>query len=156
MFNYFDNQSRSDIFVQYLNHLVSEHYGALYHRKKWSPVTEDVLGINTVLGIVLFACAGHYPYPESEITHCGIEAQRQLPPAKLIYNEWVKKSIEGAVSLYCDCIDKVVDEHAAKNSPNKFIITCSIAPRITEIVQRLHSEIEACNKQNDFKKRVAI
>lgn len=146
MINYFDNQNHSEVFVQYLNELIAEHYGALYHRKKYSPVDANVLRINSVLANIVFACAGGFPYPEQAIIQCGMEAQRQLPPARTIYDQWIKHTSEGIVALYCDFIDRVVDESASKKNPNQFFITCSIAPRVAEIVMRLHREIEECNK----------
>lgn len=155
MFNYYDDQNHSEMFVQFLNELIAEHYRALYRRRKWCPVDENVLGMNAVLGAVLFACAGKYPYPEKEIMQCSMEAQRQLPPARAIYDEWIKKPFEGVVSVYCDAIDKIVDENASKTHSNEYYITCPIAPRMAEIAERLHHDIAACNKAKSRKKRIA-
>ena len=142
MFNYLSSENRAEVFIQYLNRLVAEHYGALYPRRKDSPVDENLLSLNSILGIVLYACAGKFPYPERDIAACPMEAQRQLPPAETIYKDWIKQSLEGMVTLYCDYIDRLVEILAYKKNPNRLLITCSISPRRLEIIEKLHAEIE--------------
>ena len=149
MFNYLDSKNRAEAFVHYLNRLVAEHYGALYHRKKDSPVDENLLSLNAILGTILFACAGKFPYPEREILACPMEAQRQLPPAEAIYNDWITQPLEGMVMLYCDYIDRLVETLSYKKNPNRLFITCSISPRRLEIIEKLHAEIEKESKAKE-------
>ena len=152
MFNYLASQNRAEVFVHYLNRLVADHYGALYHRRKDSPVDVNLISLNSILGIILFACAGRFPYPEREITACPMEAQRQLPPAETIYNDWIKQSLEGMVTLYCDYIDRLVITLAFKKNPNRMLLTCSLSPRRLEIIEKLHEEIERdVSKENSIK-----
>lgn len=155
MINYFNSQSRADVFVQYLNGLVADHYGALYHRKKDSPVDEDLLAQNYILGTILYACAGKFPYPESEILRCPMDAQTQLPPAESIYNDWITQSTEGMVAIYCEILDRLVETKSRKKNPNRIIITCSLAPRVVEIIGRLHEEIKKENNLGNKPKKIA-
>lgn len=142
MLKFYDTLNNRQVFIQYLNHLVADHYGVFYARKRVSPIDETLLEMNSLLGTILFACAGGYPFPEEEVCRHSMEAQRQLPPALEIYNKWIDTPMEGAVIDYCDTVDKLVVYNAMKKCPHTFVYLCPLSPRRAEIIERIFLNVQ--------------
>ena len=108
MINYFDEDNDAGLFVQYLSHLIYDHYSVIYPKRKNSALWDPIYRVNEILGTLAYACALKRAYPEKGIGDCSIEAIRQLPPAKEIYEEWRQLSVEGIVIALCEKIDDYV------------------------------------------------
>ncbi len=152
MINFLDGDNRAQQFVQFLNHLIYDHYSVIYPKKKNSPLGEPLYRINNVLGVLAFACACKSVYPEKEIANCSIEAIRQLPPTQDIYKEWIDLSIEGIVIGYCEKIDDIVYELAQEKGQAGLCIRCPLFLRRTEITEALFMEIQKFNVEKDSNK----
>ena len=147
MINYFDEDNDAGLFVQYLNHLIYDHYSVIYPKRKNNTLWDPVYRVNEILGTLAYACALRRDYPERGIGNCSIEAIRQLPPAKDIYEEWRNLSVEGIVIAFCEKIDDYVYSLAKEQGQFGLCVRCPIILRRTEIVEKLFYEASRLNKE---------
>ena len=54
MLNSFVPQDTSELFVEFLDKLVINHYGILFPKRKNSPIDNDFLEVNSILAKCLF------------------------------------------------------------------------------------------------------
>ena len=146
MINYFDEDNDAGLFVQYLSHLIYDHYSVIYPKRKNSALWDPIYRVNEILGTLAYACALKRAYPEKGIGDCSIEAIRQLPPAKDIYEEWRQLSVEGIVIALCEKIDDYVYSLAKEQGQFGLCVRCPIILRRTEIIEKLFYEANRSNK----------
>ena len=151
MLELFSPQTPVELFIDYLDRLIINHYAILYPKKKNFPIDEDFLNINGIYARLLYAAANQSDYPADQISQYPVAAQIGVGVPEDVFRAMKSTRMEGAIIQYCERIDELVQDGAIKRAEKDYIVTCSLLSHRVEILEKLYFLI---NQQVDNKKKI--
>ena len=136
MLEIFTPQSTAELFVDYLDKLIINHYGILYPKKKHSPIDQTFLFINAILGKTLFAALGKEDYPIEEIASYPIFSQVESGVSEKMFRSWRSLNDIGMIIQYCDRIDALARSRASKKAEGNYFLACPLSTHRVEIQEK--------------------
>lgn len=136
MLESFIPQNTSELFVDYLDKLIINHYGIFYPKKKYSPIDQSFLFTNAILGKVLFAALGKQDYPGSEIESYPLVSRIEAGDTEALFHSWRKLTDAGIIVQYCERIDALANARAGKKADGEYLLVCPLVTHRVEIQEK--------------------
>ncbi len=133
MLNSFVPQDTSELFVEFLDKLVINHYGILFPKRKNSPIDNDFLEVNSILAKCLFYSLRKQPFLEEDFDSFPLKAKLNAGITKEKYESWLRMDPIGAIIQYCDAIDALAYRGALAKTEATYLLICPMYTHRVEI-----------------------